>query len=797
VVSTLTKKMFRDLRDHWPQFLAVTLVILSGITALGTSRGSVQSLKASRDSYYSRYGMADMWVYVEKAPDNAVRKFGRLDGISRTRGRIVFDVPVDIAEGEETITGRIVSMPNPRDSSGKVSRTGLLDIHIEKGSYFTSSSEAQVIINAKFAEARSLSVGSEFQATLNDSKERLKVVGIARSPEYIYTIQSAQDFFPNPKNFGILWVPRDFAEQALDFQGASNNLIVALDKDADATDLINKAEKIFSAYGYMWALERDDNISHRMVTDEITGNEASANITPSIFLAVAAVVIMIMLSRLVKNQRTEVGTLMALGYTRFRLVLHYLSFSMVVGILGTAGGLMLGYYFAGLIASLYRQFYSFPELVVKADPDVIIIGFVFGMSFSLGGGLVAIRSLLRLTPAAALRPKPPAMGKRILLERIGFLWRMLPFRWKMISRNLGRHKIRASFAVLGIVLSATILIIGFMTFDALDYLIEHQFKRVQKEDVRINFSDEKTALACRELEDLPYVHDAEPILEVPVELRKDWRKKSLAIAGLRRNSKMRHVLDVERGRVEVPENGIMIGKRVSETLSVKLGDVLEIKPLIGKKKEKQVTVTGIVEGYFGLLAFMEIGSLSQLLGEQEVANGALLAVERGSIQNLETTVKDYPAVASIQPKARQIKAFEETIQSSMYISTITLLVFAGLISFSIIFTMTTVSISERQRELASLRVIGLSASEVAGIVFNENLLIAFVGIGLGIPVGVLTGKMIFGLYNTDLYRFPSIIYPLSIFIAAIVAFIFVLIANWFSYRKIEKLDMVQVLKTRE
>ena len=797
MVSVLAKKMFRDLIEHWPQFLAITLVILSGITALATSRGSVKSLKASRDSYYGRYGMADLWIYVEKAPDSAVRKFGKLDGISRLRGRIVFDVPVDIAEGEETITGRIVSMPNPRNISGESPRTGLLDIHIEKGSYFTSSKEAQVIINAMFAEARALEVGSEFQVTLNDSKESLKVVGIARSPEYIYTIQSAQDFFPNPKNFGILWVPRDFAEQALDFQGASNNIIAALDEDADATGLMHKAEKIFSAYGYMWALERDDNISHRMVTDEITGNEASANIMPSIFLGVAAVVIMIMLSRLVKNQRTEVGTMMALGYSRFRLVLHYLSFSMVVGIAGTTGGLALGYYLAGLVAGLYRQFYSFPELIVKADPDVILIGFAFGMSFSLVGGLVAIRSLLQLTPAAALHQKPPTMGKRIILERIGFIWRIVPFRWKMIARNLGRHKIRASFLVLGIVLSTMILLLGFMTFDALDYLIEHQFKRIQKEDVRINFSDEKTTQSCWELEHLSHVHDSEPILEVPVELRKGWRKKSLAITGLRRGSKMRKVIDLERGQVEVPENGIMIGKRVSEILSVKLGDVLEVKPLIGRKKGKRVFVTGIVEGYFGLTAFMEIGSLSRLLGEREVANGALLAIERGSVKNLEKTVKDYPAVASILSKSRQINAFEETIQSSMYISTITLLIFAGLISFSVIFTMTTVSISERQREFASLKVIGLSTSEVAGIVFNENLFIALIGIGLGIPAGMLAGKLVFSFYNTDLYRFPAIIYPFSIFIAAVVAFVFVLVANWFSYKKIEKLDMVQVLKTRE
>ncbi|MFH1422171.1 MAG: FtsX-like permease family protein, partial [Planctomycetota bacterium] len=522
-----------------------------------------------------------------------------------------------------------------------------------------------------------------------------------------------------------------------------------------------------------------------------------AQVLPTIFLGIAAAIIIITLSRLVKNQRIEIGTLMALGYSKLRIALHYISFAVVVGTIGSFIGISLGYYFAGLVAEIYKDFYSFPLLVVEVQPEVILYSFGFGLIFAVAGGLIAVRNVLNLTPAVALRAKPPSKGKRIFLERIGFIWQILSYRWKMIVRNLWRHKIRAFLAVFGIALSTMILLFGFVVSDAMDYLMEHQFRRVQCEDVKVYFSSERDVSSARELAHLREVKRAEPVLEVPVEIRNGWRKKSLSITGIEKNGELHRVLDVGSRRVRVPEKGVLLEKRIADFLGVKVGDTVKVKPLIGRKKEKELIVSSVTEGYLGLSAYMEIGTLSWLLGERKVATSALLSIDKEQAHSLEKKLKDYPAVASIQPKESLIKAFDDTLKSAMYIAVIQLLIFAGLISFSIIFTMTSVSIAERERELASLRVIGLSVSEVAAIVFNENFFLALTGIVIGLPLSAAAGRMIIGFYDTDMYRFPSAIEPESYFITAVVAFIFVMLSNWFCYKKISKLDMVGVLKTRE
>jgi putative ABC transport system permease protein len=797
VVSTLNRKLLRDLKGHWAQFAAITAVILCGIAALTAARGAIHSLKATRDSYYAACGMADFWVYVEKAPANAVRKFARLPGVRKARGRIVFDVPVDIEGVDVTITGRVISMPVARASDGAAPRTGLLDIELADGRYFTGSEREVVIVNRKFAEARKLTVGSSIHATLNDRKVKLKIVGIAQSPEYVYTIRGRADFLPDPKSFGILWVRHDFAEDAFDYAGAANSVVGTLSGGASIDEVLKKAERIFNPYGFLMSVKRKDQLSHRLVSDEIEGGEKTAAVTPTVFLLIAAMVIAIMLSRMVNSERTQIGVMMAMGYSRGRIVLHYLGFSLVVGILGAAGGLAAGYVLAGEMARMYRKFYSFPLLIIRIPPGAVIEGAAFGILFSLAGGLVAVRSLLGITPAAALRTKPPKAGRRLLIERMRWLWRRLPFRWKMIVRNMGRHKVRVTLALFGIAVSAAILIFGYHAKNSMDFFIEHQYHNVQREDISVQFSNEKDAASSRELRKMPGVRRSEPILEVPAELRFGWKKKIILLTGLERTSELRRVLDFSGRRLRVPESGLVLEKHVADFFGLGVGDVIQVKPLIGEKQEKDVRIKALVEEFLGMAAYMEIGALSRLAGERRIASGALLTVDRGELENIERSLKDVPAVASSLSKKRQIKAFNDSLKQTMNVMTFILIFFAAVISFAIVFTMTTVSINERARELASLRVIGLSAEEVAAIVFNENFLVALLGIAVGLPLGHGLCHLLSKLFATDLYRFPVVLEPYTFFMAAVLVFIFVLFSNWVSYRKVQRLDMVEVMKTRE
>lgn len=796
-MSVLTKKIFRDLAEHWLQFLAITLVILCGIAALVTARSAYLSLKTTRDTYYASYFMPHFWFYVDKAPDDAVEWIEKLPGVTRARGRVQFDVPVDLDGVEEPVTGRLISSPLPESEETRRYRTGVCDIRIWKGEYFSGSFKRQVILSRKFAEARDLDVGEQIEATVNDVKQTFLIVGIAQSPEYVYTIRGATDFLPDPKTFGIMWAREDYVEEAFNFEGACNNIVGICGDAAELDRVINKGEKHLKKFGLLYSVKREDQISHRMLSDEIEGQRGSAMIVPMIFLVVASLVLAIMLSRMVHNQRTQIGVMMAFGYSRRYILFHYLIFSLVVAVLGSAGGLGVGYAVAHPITEIYQQFYSFPYLKIVVPSSTIAHSLLFGIGFSLAGGVIAVRSLLKLTPASALHPPPPERGKRVLLERMKELWNALPFRWKMITRNMARHKLRAAFTVFGTAVSAAILILGFFTKNSMDFLIDHQYDKVQKEDMKVHFNNEKDAAACREIGRTSEVKYAEPVLEVPAELEVAWKKKLVMLTGIEEDCRLHRILDAGGERLKPPSSGIMLSSRLAEQLGLKIGDRVRVTPRIGERREKEVVLTGVVEQYLGMAAYMNLEKLSRLVGYRRIATGTLVDVDNSEKEDFNDRLKDIPGVTAVENKKRIEQSFRDTIASSMYVMTMTLTIFAGVIAFSIIFTTTTVSIHERSRELASLRVLGFSVDEVGSIVFNENMLLAVSGIVLGLPLGWLAAFSIIKAFQSDLYRLPLVIEPYTYLVSGIVVFVFVLFSNWMSYRKIRELDMVEVLKTRE
>jgi len=797
VVSTLNKKIIRDMRDHWAQFLAITMVILCGVSSLAAMKGASQSLRGTRDTYYAGYGMADMWTYVERAPQNAVAKVRALPSVLRARGRIEFDVSVDAPDSKRSVTARIVSVPAPNDDEGKAPRTGLLDLCMSEGRYFVGDEQPEVIVERQFAEANGLRPGVTFKATLNDRKTELRVVGIAQSPEFIYTIRGLASYIPDPKSFGILWMSEKFAEKAFNFEGAANRVVLTLSRGANK-DAVKKAlEQILSPYGYITTLTQDEHISSKMLGDEIEQGAKQAEIMPTIFLSVAALVLAIMMTRMVRNQRTQMGVLMAMGYTKARIVAHYLSISLIVGISGAAGGLALGFAFAGEMTKLYKDFFSFPSLAVIVPANVVTEGFLIGAVFSTAGGLFAVSSLLRMAPAEALRPETPSSAAKVLLEHFRGFWRALPFPWKMILRYIGRHKIRVCLAILGIALATSIVMSAFIASDSMNYVQEHQFTLVQKEDIKVDFFEARDARSSLDLAHLEGVKRSEPILEVYAEVSNGWRKKNITITGMDGNADLRRILARDGKRLSIPRSGLLLERRAAELLGVGIGDSVTVKALLHKMDEKRVVITGLVEQHLGLNAYMQLDELSRLVGERRVASGVLLEAFIAEIPGIEKKLKDVPAVVSSEPKAVQQQMVYDAFLKSKNIMFGMMMFFAAVISFAVIYTMTTIAIDERSRELASLRVIGLTVDEVAAILFNENFMVSMLGIAAGLVLGVLESILMMAAFETDMYRFPSVIKPYTYVVTILIVFAFVMFSNWVCYNRIRNLSMVEVMKTRE
>lgn len=790
-MTVLNKKLVRTIKWSWGQALATAIVVLCGTAGYLCLASVHKNLLLTRDTYYAQYRFADFEIYLERAPMRAADKLETVAGVRQVRGRIVKDVTVDIENVDEPRAGRLISMPARHDPV-------LNDVCLTGGRYFSPEVKNEVILSDRFAKENKLEPGSTIQISVNNKKHRLRVAGLGLSPEYVYMLRNVQELIPDPKRFGILWVPEDFAESALSMDGACNNIIGAVDHPNRLDQVLDDAEVLLKPYGVFGKTKREHQMSHRFLAEEIAGLKVSANTLPIIFMAMASMILLVLLNRMVRNERTEIGLLKAFGYSNVTIAGYYLKYALVLTVAGCIGGFLVGLWMASGLIRIYIDFYHFPLLVTRIYPEVVFRSMGLAFLAALLGALSAVRRVVGIQPAESMRAEAPRYARRIWLERFTGLWRRLSFSTKMITRNASRNAFRAMLNIIGVMVATGILIMGFFTLDSLDYMLKFQFKEVQREDVRTGFPVERGKAAFHETCRFDHVRYAEPMLQYPVEIRSGWRKREVVTEGLPRNAQLRRLLDYRGNPVDIGDGGLVLSDKLAECLAVKAGDEVILKPLMGKvDKERRVRVSKTVRQYLGMSAYMNIDCLSRLLDEPFAMNAALMRVEAGEEQNLNRQLKDVPGISSVEIKKDSLKALMQTFVKSMVTTNMILVLFAGAIACSLIYNLTTVSLAERQRELASLRVLGFSASEVGQIVYRENFLLGGIGLLLGIPFGMAVCLWLVHLYDTELYRLPYRIEVRTLIVSCVLIALFIAISNFMVRRKINSLDVIEALKARE
>ena len=791
-MRSLHKKLFRAIREGWGQSLAVVMVVGSGIANYICLNSAYLDLSQTRDNYYRQERLADFELILERAPAASNFRLEDLPGVRQVRGRIIGEANLDIEGIDEPRTGRIVSMPPTHTPV-------INDIIMRSGKYFDEGAEDQVILSEKFATSNHIALGDRIDVTVKSKRYALRVVGTAISPEFVYLIRNVQELIPAPERFGVLWVPTAFAESCMDMKGSCNSFLGTLDNPDTAPAVLDAAEKLMKPFGVHAKVTRLDMISNRFLKDELHGLSVSARVVPVIFMSIAALILFVLLNRMVRNERTQIGLMKAYGYSDFAVAIHYIQYALILTLGGTIIGFVGGQLLSKLLVeALYAEFYIFPNLRAHVYSEVVFKSTAIAAAAAIAGAVFAAAQAAAIHPAEAMRPEPPRTAHRIFLEAIPGLWRQISFICKMILRNIMRNRTRAAITAFGVSVSTALLLLAFFMLDALNYGLDFQFRRVQREDVRVSFVLEKGRDALYELAQLPGVRRAEPMLQYPFEVKAGWRKKELVVIGTRSTSEMQNLMDFKLRDVVLPPEGLVITDFLAKELGVQPGDVVTLKPLMGKvSKEQPVIIGQITEQFLGNSGYMDIDALSRLLGEGEVMNTALLRIEPEAAAFIKKELKDVPGIAAVGFKEDAFASLRNTIGRNIRVQNWMVLFFAGVIACSVIYNVTAVSLAERQRELASLRVLGLSAQEVGGIIYNENFVLSVCGIILGIPMGRALCAGIVTAYSNDLFRLPFYIQPKSYALAAIFTVFFVIIANLLVRRRIQSLDLVEVLKERD
>ncbi len=789
-MKTLDRKLWRDLRTLRGPAIAILLILACGVASFVAVFTAYRGLKGSRDAYYERYRMADLWAPVKRAPRALLERLEGVAGIRRVEARISFEVTLDVAEADLPSTARVVSVPDRPQGS-------LNDLHLVRGRWFDGDGDREVIVAEKFALVHGLGPGDRIAVLLNNRKVRLRIVGTAQSPEFVYMIRGGGDMLPDPENFTVLWVSRTFAEAVFDFGDSANEFVASLAPGAREEEVIDACDRLLDRYGSLGAYARRDQLSSRFLADEIRGLQGLATMVPAIFLGVAAFVLHMLLRRLVRTQRTQIAVFRAFGYSTGSVVSYYLKFALLVGVGGALLGAGFGLWMGRGLIGVYREFYSFP--ILHFEVDGLVLG--LALSFSLGAALVgaggAALGAARLVPAEGLRPESPPLYRRILAERVPALWRRLGFAARMVLRRVIRAKWRSAATVLGVAFSAAIVMLSFFPPDSTAVIIDHQYRLTERQQVRVGFESERGRGALHELRSLEGVRAVEPEFGVAVRLRHGWRMRRTAIQGLEAGQTLRGLLDRDLRAVPLPRDGLLLSAKLADLLGVGVGDEVAVEVLTGRKPRFLAPVENVVEEHTGTFAYADLSRLSRWVGEEMALTSALLTVDGPALRDLGGRLKRIPAVAAVSLKERNVRMFRDTIEATQDIMTFVLILFAGIIAFGVIYNSARIAFAERERELGSMLVLGFTHREAAIVLIGENLLLAALGTIPGIGIGAYFCWLLTRLYDTDLFRFPFVLHPRTIFWTLLTVLGFALLANLAVARRLRSIDLVAVLKTTE
>lgn len=788
MINSLTKKLLRDIWQMRSQIFAIILVIICGIAVFIMSSSTLQSLQLTRKLYYQSQRFADIFVDLKRAPLSEIGRIKRINGVQYVDAGICANVNIEIPDFNDPIQGKLISYDDKK-------LMHLNQPYLTKGRFLSNYREEEVLVSDAFYQAHNLKLHDTFNMVINGKKRKFTIVGVALSPEYIYQIAPGS-LFPDYKRYAIIWMGHNAFAHAYNMDGAFNNLNITILPETNPKQVINEVDHILEPFGGLGAYPRNEQLSHRFLQEEFKQLRTMAILFPLIFFGVAGFLLNIFVIRLIQTQREQIAILKAFGYSNLQIVFHYFQMVILIVILGVVGGIVIGIWMGHGLSEIYTEFYRFPYLHYHLDLSVVITAIKMCLCVSLIGPMIATNRAFLLTPAQGLRPEPPGNFRNSLIERIG-IFNNLSYVAKMIWRNIERKPYKSLMTLIGIGCSGGILIVGNFQKAAVDHMIDVQFHLSQKEDIQVSFNEPISTKALYSLRSIPGINFAEGQRTVAVRLTFEHRNYLTSIQGLSKNQKLRHILNSDLKPIRIPDSGIVLGYYFRQILGINIGDKVSIEILEGKKNKKTVTVVGFVKEYVGLGAYMSLHDLYTLLQESENFNGALLSVDISKKETIIQKLNEIPKISGITFKIYAITNFYETFAQTVLIFTFFISLFAGTLAFGLVLNNALISFAEKNRELATLSVLGFTSIEVTFLLLGEIALLTLLAIPVGFVIGALLCQFLVFNLQSELYRVPLILTKSTFAYSCLVVIIASLVSCIFLYRKMTQLNLVTTLKAKE
>lgn len=787
-MTNLDRKLWRDLRRMKGQAIAVALVMGCGLAMMIMARSLIFSLESTRREYYEANRFAEVFTQLKRAPNAVAGRIAQIPGVAAVQSGISIQVTLDLKNLAEPASGLVRSLPD-------FGTPELNRLFLRSGAWLAPGVRGEVLVGEAFAEANHLQPGDTIAMLLNGKRQELRIAGIVLSPEFIFESRPGAAL-PDNRTYGIFWMPYKELARAFDLDGAFNFLTLTLAPNGSERSVIAEIDRLLTPYGGRGAFGRADHPSHIRVSDEIRVLRTISIGFPVVFLTVAAFMTHAVLARLLNLQREQIAILKAFGFTNGQIALHYLKFAfvMVAGgtILGALGGVFLGH----RLVLMYHRFFRFPELAFRLDRTALPLAVFVSALAAIAGVFGAIRRAAKLPPAEAMRPEPPANYRPALLERTG-VGRVLSHTFRIAVRNIERKPMQALFTVAGLALATGILIVPNCFRDGVNEILDFQWDVVQRQDIGIGLAEPSSDQVRFLFRQLPGVVTVEPFRYAFVRISFGNHRRQLVIQGIPANGLHNRVLDEASHQIQLPPEGLVVSAKLAEVLGARVGDALLVEVLEDRRPRRLVRLAGLAEDFAGMAAYMDLHAVNRLLEEGDVVSGANFRVDAAHRTDFLSALKGIPRVNWVAIKESLRENFRQTTAASIGLIQTIYMVFAIVVAFGVVYNNARISLAERARELATLRVIGFSQREVGAVLVTELVILALMAVPLGLLLGTGFATAILRAVNTETVRLPLILtthnYAFAVMVVTVASFGSALVV----LRKLKQLNLVGALKAPE
>jgi len=777
-------------RQKW-QFMAVGVTIVIGVMMFAATYDSFLNLTASYQQTYERLDFADMTI--AGGDDGLVDALTGIDGVQTVTVRHSADLPITI--GTDTLRGRLVGTP----TSGQ---PDINKIDVQQGQYLSPDTDFEAVAEVHVARTFDLSPDDTFTVIVGPG-QAFTIAGIAASAEYIWPAASTQDIFPDPEQFGVFFVDEDLVAQ-LPASASVRETLVLYDNDVVTEDVDALVHDAASQAGATSIITQADQPSNSTLQLDVEGFGEMAVMFPILFLTAAGMAVYVLLTRIVFSQRGIIGTLRASGMGPRELRRHYLGFGLWIGTVGAVIGVLVGMVAGALMTETYTGLLDIPDTVIVIRPVTILIGLAFGVVAGALSALVPARAAYKVAPAEAMRGEAPLMsGGKSALERIIPPLSKLPVRTRMTIRGIGRSKRRSLSTVLGVVLALILILASGGMIDSMVSMVNKQFNEIALQDASAIASEPVTTGLVADMNGIPSVTRAERVASFGASVTSNGDTLATVLQGFESGTQM-HGWTTESG--DLPSEGFVAGRGIADRLGVSIGDTLEIDI-----PTHDVTIA------LELVDFVDEPLGTPLYARTEVITAAL---ESAGVDDAPGLIADTTVTTVMTPfdptiaRATSIAALEgvpgvlavqdarqlyETVQQYLglfYVFVGIMLLFGGLMAFSLMFNTISVNIAERSTEFATLKASGMADRTIAWMIVGENLLLTVVGIVPGLILGIWLSKAFLSSFSNDSFTMEFTIGVATVVFAALSMIVVALLSLIPGIRSVKRLDVGAVVRER-